>query len=131
MQSTDLFGVVPKVRRQPAMPLGVEARDRKRNGQFRAMKRAGQQWASKALDMLAEWLAERQRNGTGATVDFTFEDFRLFAEGNRLPAPASLNAWGALPTAAKKLGLCAQTGRAEAAKRPESHGRLINVWRAL
>lgn len=108
---------------------------RKTNGQFRAAGRAGSFWLALAMDKFETFLKAVRAEQRGArSVDqgfeFTFEGFRVWAESNGLPPPASLNAWGALPSAAKRAGLCESTGRADTAKRAESHGRLVRVWRA-
>lgn len=106
------------------------ARLRKLNGQFLAEKKAGKLWQENALILLRKFIKHVVR-GNCVEQPFTFEDFRLYAESSGMPAPRSLNAWGALPSAACRALICTWTGNVKPANRPESHARLIKVWRAL
>lgn len=113
----------PRQRTQPSI-----ARLRMINGQFLATKRAGQQWQSNAIIMLRRFLKTVRAS---LTCEFTFEEFRLFCELYDMPAPRSLNAWGALPARACREGLCEWSGGIARATRPASHNRIIKVWVAL
>lgn len=126
MNQLDIFG--EPTFRQPRRRPDMEARVRKSNGQFLAAKRAGKLWQVNALLELQRFIARVKANASG---EFTFEEFRLHCAVVDLPEPVSVNAWGALPTAACKLGLCEWSGRFAAAVRPESHNRYIKVWRAV
>ena len=95
----------------------------KETGQDRAARAAGKTWIEQALGYLRRFVRSLDRD------TFTFDEFRSWALQRGLLEPSSLNAWGALPRKAKGNGICAATGRAVAASRPESHGRLVRVWR--
>jgi hypothetical protein len=116
----------PRPRRAPR----DSAQKRKENGQFAAERKAGAAWFDAMLKALPRYLAELASKQI-APPDFTFEGFRMYCETKGLPAPASVNAWGALPSHAKRAGLCEWTGRVMSAIRPESHARLMRVWRPL
>lgn len=105
------------------MQTAIERRD---NGQQLALWKAGNPWIEKALDHLRLFLCDRVDDGYEC---FTFEQFRIYAEQQGLEAPASINAWGALTKSAVKAGLCIGTDRFIKANRPESHARMIRVWR--
>lgn len=132
MMQMNLLDGVPVRRRRS----GLEAQQRKRNGQFKAADKAGSAWMADMLEELRRWLAalpaghgEAFAHGvTKAPKLFTFEEFRCHCEERGLPPPASLNAWGALPSSATRDDLCRWTGQAVPAKRPESHGRLVKLW---
>lgn len=113
-------------RRRPS----ATARMRKINGQFHAEKKAGKVWQENAIILLCKFIKTVVMS-RAVCSDFTFEDFRLYAESNGLSKPRSLNAWGALPSAACRQSICEWTGRVSVANRPESHARLIKVWRAI
>lgn len=112
--------------RQPRR-FSESGRVRKSNGQFLAAKRAGKLWQVNALLALQKFIVSAKEKASG---EFTFEEFRLHCAVNDLPEPESFNAWGALPTAACRLGLCEWTGRVTTAVRASAHARLIKVWRA-
>lgn len=118
------FDADPKLGRQPR-PASQTAALRKSNGQFLAARRAGKLWQENAIVALRKYLGAIQSMNVPT---FTFEDFRTYCEIEGMPEPASLCAWGALPSVACKLGLCQWTGTVRAAVRPASHGRLIKVW---
>lgn len=125
-QQDDLFSGVPTRR------LLNPGRVRKLNGQFKAASKRGRDgslWLPLALNRLRGYL-QTIRSNIGNS-EFTFEQFRAHAEQSMWPAPASVNAWGALPAQAAKAGLCEWTGRVTEARRPSSRARLIKVWRAL
>lgn len=130
IQTIEQFGLFGesdfRQRRKPS----ATARMRKLNGQFHAEKKAGKLWQENALVLLRRFI-KTAVVGNATAQPFTFEEFRLYAEANGLPAPRSVNAWGALPAAACKQMICEWTGGVKTANRPESHARLIKVWRAL
>ena len=100
--------------------------DRQHYGQQLAITKAGIDWQSEALSALRAYLVIR---GDGA--EFTLEDFRVWAESTGVIfPPASINAWGSVPKAAVRAGICRPTGKVKKAQRPESHARLIRVWEA-
>ena len=131
MRQQSLFDAAPTVRptRQPALDQpAVNAHDRKANGQLLAANKAGERWRLQALSALAEYLAYL-RDLAGHAPTFTFDAFRSWSEINgRLAPPVSLNAWGPLPAAAVRIGLCMDTGRAVQAQRELSHARLVKLW---
>ena len=107
-----------------------EATVRKSNGQFLAAKRAGKVWQESTLDALDRFIAEMKDKCKGnlSQVQFTFEEFRIYCEVRGMPAPASLNAWGSLPSIAARKGWCRWSGGVRCAIRAESHGRILKVW---
>jgi hypothetical protein len=105
------------------MQTAIERRDA---GQALALAKAGATWVEKALDHLRQFLCDRMDDGCEL---FTFEQFRIYAEQAGLDEPASINAWGALTKSAKAAGLCTATETFIRANRPESHARMIRVWR--
>lgn len=106
----------------------TEAVYRKEIGQQLAITKAGEDWKSEALAALRAYIAIRKASGG---TDFTFENFRVWAEQNgAIFPPASVNAWGSLPRSAVKAGICLPTGRVCKAHRPSSHSRLIRIWEA-
>ena len=127
----DLPLTTPRQRRRSES--SGEARTRKMNGQFAAANKAGSLWMELALDKLRLFLRERKAEAASGIgqPEFTFEEFRVRSEIESWPLPSSVNAWGALPSAAARKGLCKFTGRAVEAKRAESHGRLVKVWLVL
>ena len=104
------------------------ATERKRMGQDLAEVKAGREWQQEALVQLKSWLAIQDGWGCDIGPVFTFDQFR---ESGFAPEPVSVNAWGTLPRAAVKAGICRATDRTVSAHRPESHGRLVRLWRAL
>lgn len=102
------------------------AQQRKENGQQLALWKAGDEWSKQALDYLRRYLELRADDGHHL---FTFEQFRMFAERDGLPMPMSINAWGAFTKTAFNSGLCVPTDQYIKATRPESHARVIRVWR--
>lgn len=96
-------------------------------GQQMALFKAGPEWSAQAIHFLRLFLTEHVAAGED---EFTFEQFRLHAEQCGLKAPASLNAWGALPRIAIAAGICQPTSKVVKASRPASHARMIRVWRA-
>jgi hypothetical protein len=121
----------PSVVRATRQPV-VNAHDRKASGQQLAANKAGQRWRLQALSALAVYLSYlRDLSGRHSAPTFTFDAFRSWSEINgRLAPPNSLNAWGALPAAAVRIGLCTDTGRAVQAQRELSHARLVKLWMA-
>lgn len=107
------------------------AMTRKSNGQFKALKHAGRKWQTDMIAVLRKYLFHRGQASVCGKPEFTFEEFRVYAEMTGHPAPASVNAWGALPLCACRAGICKWTGRVSAGVRAESHGRLLKVWVAL
>lgn len=105
------------------MQTAIERRD---NGQQRALWKAGNPWVEQALNSLRLFLCDRMDDGCEL---FTFEQFRIYAEEQGLPEPASINAWGALTKSAVAAGLCKATDQFIKANRPASHARMIRVWR--
>lgn len=124
-----LFDDLPSPPRSKRAPRDT-AQTRKTNGQFKAERKAGSPWFESMLKHIPRYLAELSSKQI-APPEFTFEGFRMYCESRDLPAPASVNAWGALPSHAKRAGMCEWTGRVMSAVRPESHARLMRVWRPL
>ena len=106
-----------------------DAQVRKANGQFLAARRAVKLWQENAMVALRRFLDHHVR--PDPIGEFTFEEFRLYCAMRDMEEPKSLNAWGSLPAAARRAGLCAWTGRVKPAIRPASHGRLIKIWRLI
>lgn len=112
------------------------ARQRKESGQALALANAGRAWTDRAIKSLRYYLAnlkaEHGLNNINEYPLFTFEEFRVWATGNKfLSEPSSVNAWGALPRIAKREGLVDFSGMVTEAKRPQSHSRSIRLWRAV
>lgn len=132
MMQADLFGAAPRKARVSIPRDNAQAR--RRNGQYKAVKKAGSLWVREALKKLEQFIKDRKADAIGSptsTAEFTFEEFRARSEIEGWPLPSSVNAWGALPKIAADAKLCEYTGRVAYAKRVESHGRLVKVWRAL
>lgn len=107
--------------------------ERKKNGQWLSSKKAGEKWMHQALAALTAFIEGlRKASRDQCDVTFTFDAFRAhFVETLGNEEPASLNAWGSLPRAACKAGICEWTGTVDHARRSASHARLVKVWRAL
>lgn len=99
----------------------------KDNGQQLALWKAGPDWTSQAIHMLRVYATQLIASGEPT---FTFEQFRIYALECGLPEPASINAWGALTKSAQHAQICRPTDRYIKATRPQSHARVIRVWRA-
>jgi hypothetical protein len=102
--------------------------ERKDTGQALALAKTGNLWVDQALDHLRLFLCDRMDDGMEL---FTFEQFRIYAELQGLHEPASINAWGAFTRSAVAAKLCEATDRYIKATRPESHARMIRIWRVL
>lgn len=124
IEQPGLFAELPAPR--PRRPRHPEGELRKANGQFLAIKRAGQLWQENALVALRKFL--KTVHGRAITPVFTFEEFRVYCEIEGMTPPASFNAWGALPKVAVKAGLIAWTGGYVKAVRAEAHARPIKLW---
>lgn len=85
------------------------------DGMTAAAEHAGEFWR-RTFDQRLRYLA-----GTGR--DFTADDVREV-----VPDPVSLNAVGAMFAAAAASGLIVKVGY-RPSDRPESHGRVVTVWR--
>lgn len=106
----------------------TEAIERRDTGQALALAKTGHLWVDQALDHLRLFLCDRMDDGMEL---FTFEQFRIYAEQAGLAEPASINAWGAFTRSAVAAKLCEGTDRFIKATRPESHARMIRIWRVL
>lgn len=102
------------------------AQQRKETGQQLALLKTGPEWSAKAMDYLRQFVCDRMDDGEHL---FTFEQFRIYAEQAGLEVPLSINAWGAFTRTAASCGLCIATDQYIKATRPESHARVIRVWR--
>ena len=118
-------GIARQQRR--AAPMG-SASLRKSNGQFLALRRAGKQWMENTMVALPVFLATLK---AAHTDTFTFEEFRVFCTMRNMAEPHSPCAWGAVPAAACRAGLCVWTERVQPAVLAASHNRIIKVWKAL
>lgn len=103
------------------------AQQRKDTGQQLALFKAGKNWTNQAIACLRRFIEDRADDGEHL---FTFEQFRIYAEESGLPKPDSINAWGALTKSAQLARICMPTDQFIKAQRPESHARMIRVWRA-
>jgi hypothetical protein len=110
------------------MPHATTAERRKDYGQSLSLMKTGDDWIAKALECLQQFINTRADDGE---IFFNFEQFRIYALASGLEEPASINAWGALTRSAVFAKMCEGTERFVKAERPESHARMIRVWRAL
>jgi len=108
------------------MPHATTAERRKDYGQSLSLMKTGDAWIAKALERLQQFINTRADDGE---IYFNFEQFRIYAIDSGLEQPASINAWGALTRCAVAAKMCEGTEQFIKATRPESHARMIRVWR--
>jgi hypothetical protein len=86
------------------------------------VERSNSEWMEQALS------AVRQMNFRHYGREVTGEEIRQYVS-DRLPAPLSPNAWGALVATAVKRGWLVDTGRTAKPKDPRSHASRKPLWR--
>jgi hypothetical protein len=108
----------------------VTSRQRKADGQQRALEFEGDEWIVRASEEFAKWLGEQKARGFKT---ITVEEFRAQAKNQ----PLSHKAWGALPRLLCKAGLIAPAFGADGerlyrrAAAPKTHAHPVAVWRVL
>lgn len=120
-QSFDLFGA-SIARRNHHHSIGQK---RKLSGQFKVCA-SNDGWLSTMLDHLPAFLSASRKSDDG----FRMEQFRGYVKSKGLADPAHVNAWGALTTAAQRVGMIRWTGRFGVAMNPSAHARIVKVWEA-
>lgn len=97
-------------------------------GQNQAITNAGTAWAIMATSAMKKFIRRIKKNRK--CHKFAFDEFRewAIATGN-LAEPISKNAWGALPILACKMGMIKPTKEISVSSRPDSHSRILRVWK--
>lgn len=105
-----------------AAPSATTGESRKARGQAAAARRAGSEWAARAIAALKLFCMESYKRGV---TRVTLDEFRA---AGRVDEPESANAWGSLPRSAARLGFLRDTGHTMKAGREKAHARLVKVW---
>ncbi|AKM29421.1 hypothetical protein AB870_03630 [Pandoraea faecigallinarum] len=103
-------------------PTATSGEARKARGQAAAARRAGSEWAARAIAALKLFCMESYKRGV---TRVTLDEFRA---AGRVDEPESANAWGSLPRSAARLGFLRDTGHTMKAGREKAHARLVKVW---
>lgn len=109
----------PKEPRKSVPKSGRELRD---EGIERAIKHAGSDWKSRALEIV--WMTARKHD------IFTADDYHRIARHLRFERPPDGRAWGAVLIKAKKNGWISPTGDQKKSTRPEVHRGWMPVYRS-
>ncbi len=128
----DLFGGAPVVIKRPARrKRGSVARiptmDRAAGVALAAaLDSADEAWRDMVVAIMRMWCRERKAAGQ---AEFRIEQFRAWASGQGLPAPAGHHAWGSVPAMSKEL--IKPTDRFERAESVRTRGHRVMVYRAI